>query len=83
MCVDDGLVLKMFGVCFWQVVDLDISNTFVYLDGNVAPITGYDIRVASIVNMKSFLNFKVWEMRVNLSTTQSWLLRTPLIFLCS
>ena len=28
ICVDDGLVPKMLGVCFWQVVDLDISNTF-------------------------------------------------------
>ena len=57
ICVDDGLVPKMLGVCFWQVVDLDISNTFVYMDGNVAPITGYDIYAATIgdcINLSTY-----------------------------
>ena len=30
-----------------------------------------------------FLNFKVWEMHVNLSTTHSWLLGIYLGFVCS
>ena len=37
ICVDDGFVPRVHDVCFWQVVDPDISNTFVYLEGNVAP----------------------------------------------
>ena len=58
ICVDDGLVPKMLGVCFWQVVDLDISNTFVYMDGNVAPITGYDIYAGTTDNC---INLSTYE----------------------
>ena len=70
ICVDDGLVPKMFGVCFWQVVDLDISNTFVYLDGNVAPITGYDIYAGTIdncINLSTYVEQMTSEKRSVLS----------------
>ena len=46
ICVDDGSMSEYLDTCFYQIVDLDIVNnndTFVYLEGNVAPITGYDI----------------------------------------
>ena len=46
ICMDDGSGSEVFDVCFYQIVDLDILNnndTFVYLEGNIAPITGYDI----------------------------------------
>ena len=51
ICVDDGLVSKVHDVCFWQVVDPDINNTFVYLDGNVAPITGYAGTIDNCINL--------------------------------
>ena len=38
------MVVQYLNICFYQIVDLDILNTndtFVYLEGNVAPITGY------------------------------------------
>ena len=44
-------------MCFWQVVDPDISNTFVYLDGNIAPITGYEIYSGTIsycINLSTY-----------------------------
>ena len=50
ICVDDGLVPRVHDVCFWQVVDPDINNTFVYLEGNIAPITGYEIYAGTIDN---------------------------------
>ena len=43
--------------CFWQVVDPDINNTFVYMDGNVAPITGYEIYAGTIgdcINLSTY-----------------------------
>ena len=56
ICVDGGSVPESIEMCFWQVVDPDINNTFVYLDGNVAPITGYEIYAGT-----------VWDC-INLST---------------
>ena len=53
ICVDGGSVPEAFGVCFWQVVDLDINNTFVYLDGNVAPITGYAGTITGCINLST------------------------------
>ena len=50
ICVDDGLVPRVHDVCFWQVVDPYINNTFVYLEGNIAPITGYEIYAGTIDN---------------------------------
>ena len=58
ICVNDGLVPDMFGVCFWQVVDLDISNTFVCMDENVAPITGYEIYAGTVDNC---INLSTYE----------------------
>ena len=46
MCMDGGSGSQTIDVCFYQIVDLDILNsidTFVYLEGNVASITGYEI----------------------------------------
>ena len=57
ICVDDGLVPEVLDVCFWQVVDPDINNTFVYLEGNVAPITGYEIYGGTIgdgINLSTY-----------------------------
>ena len=61
ICVDGGSVLEMLGVCFWQTVDLDISNTFVYLKGNVAPITGYEIYAGTV---EDCINLDTYEERV-------------------
>ena len=44
--MDGGLFPDPTDLCFYQIVDLDILNnndTFVYTEGNIAPITGYDI----------------------------------------
>lgn len=44
--MDGGLVRDIPDLCFWQIMDLDSlnnSDTFVYLEGNVAPVTGYAI----------------------------------------
>ena len=46
ICVDSGSVSEVAVVCFYQIVDLDVLNkndTFVYLEGNMASITGYAI----------------------------------------
>ena len=70
ICVDGGLVPEMFGVCFWQVVDPDIDNTFVYMDGNVAPITGYGIYAGVItdcINLSSYEEQMTSEKRSVLS----------------
>ena len=48
ICVDSGLVPESLEMCFWQVVDPDINDTFVYLSGNVAPITGYEIYAGTV-----------------------------------
>ena len=58
ICVDDGLVPRVHDVCFWQVVDPDINNTFVYLEGNIAPITGYEIYAGTIDNC---INLSTYE----------------------
>ena len=42
--MDGGSFPEMLDACFYQIMDLEILNnydTFVYLDGNVAPVTGY------------------------------------------
>ena len=70
ICVDGGSVPEMFGVCFWQVVDLDINNTFVYMDGNVAPITGYEIYSGTIddcINLSTYEEQIISEKRSVLS----------------
>ena len=46
ICVDGGSVPEARDVCFYQIMDPDILNnndTFVYLKGNRASVTGYDI----------------------------------------
>ena len=58
ICVDGGLVPEVLDVCFWQVVDLDISNTFVYLEGNVAPITGYEIYAGTIGDCINLITYE-------------------------
>ena len=58
ICVDDGFVPDMLGVCFWQVVDPDINNTFVCLDGNIAPIKGYEIYAGTITDC---INLSTYE----------------------
>ena len=58
ICVDGGSVPEALHVCFWQVVDPDINNTFVYLDGNLAPITGYEIYSGTFYNC---INLSTYE----------------------
>ena len=61
ICVDGGLVPEIFDVCFYQIVDLDIlSNydTFVYLEGNIAPETGYEIYAGTVLNCLTLINSK-------------------------
>ena len=46
ICVNGGSGSEVFDVCFWQIMDDDILNntdTFVYLEGNIASITRYDV----------------------------------------
>ena len=64
-CVNGGSSSQsgVFDVCFWQIVDADILNnndTFVYLEGNVASITGYDIYAdaGTVGNCFTLLNFQ-------------------------
>ena len=60
ICVDGGSGSDVIDVCFWQIVDPDILNsndTFVYLEGNAASITGYDIYAATVKNCFTLLNF--------------------------
>ena len=48
ICVDGGSAPEVREVCVWKIVDLDVlynNDTFVYLEGNTAPITGYAIYV--------------------------------------
>ena len=58
ICVDGGSVPESIEMCFWQVVDPDISDTFVYLHGNVAPITGYEIYAATVENCINLSTYK-------------------------
>ena len=61
ICVDGGSVPESIEMCFWQVVDPDINNTFVYLHGNVAPITGYEIYTGTI---DSCINLSTYEEQI-------------------
>ena len=58
ICVDGGSVPESIEMCFWQVVDSDINDTFVYLHGNVAPITGYEIYTGTLWNC---INLSTYE----------------------
>ena len=62
ICVDGGSVPEVLGICFWQVVDPDIDDTFVYLHGNAAPITGYEIYTGTI---DSCINLSTYEEQIN------------------
>ena len=59
ICVDNGSVSEVLDSCFYQIVDLDILNnndTFVYLEGNIAPITGYDIYAGNETDCMTTVN---------------------------
>ena len=50
--MDGGSVSEMIDVCFYQIVDLDLLNnndTFVYMEGNIAPTTGYAIYAGGVM----------------------------------
>ena len=50
--MDGGSVSEMIDVCFYQIADLDIlisNDTFVYMEGNVAPTMGYAIYAGDVV----------------------------------
>ena len=61
ICVNDGSVPELVvDVCFYQIVDAEILNnndTFVYMEGNVAPITGYDIYAGTVGKCFTLFNF--------------------------
>ena len=67
ICVDGGSVHNTPEMCFWQVVDPDINNTFVYLSGNVAPITGYEIYAGTIYNCINLSTYEEQKKRLVLS----------------
>ena len=55
------LVPEMIDVCFYQTVDLDIlnnSDTFVYLAGNIASETGYEIYAGTVWKCLTLINSK-------------------------
>ena len=57
ICVDGGSVSEILDVCFYQIVDPDILNnndTFIYLDGNAAPVTGYEIYAGRVLSCITF-----------------------------
>ena len=58
ICVDRGSVPESIEMCFWQVVDPDTNDTFVYLHGNAAPITGYEIYAGTVDNC---INLSTYE----------------------
>ena len=61
ICVDGGSVPETYDVCFWQIVDPDILNnndTFVYLEGNVASITGYEIYAGTVMDCITLIDYK-------------------------
>ena len=46
ICVDNGVMKEYISACFYQIMDHNIlsqSNTFVYMEGNTAGMTGYSI----------------------------------------
>ena len=46
ICVDNGILKRYTSACFYQIMDLELlyhNNTFVYMEGNRATITGYSI----------------------------------------
>ena len=58
--MDGGSFPEMIDACFYQIVDIEILNnndTFVYLEGNVAPMTGYEIYAGTAKNCYSLINF--------------------------
>ena len=62
ICVDGGSVPETLDMCFWQVVDPDTNDTFVYLEGNVAPITGYEIYTGTVWNC---INLSTYKERIS------------------
>ena len=51
ICVDGDSAPEVQELCFWQIADLDVlynNDTFVYLEGNTAPITGYAIYAGTV-----------------------------------
>ena len=70
ICVDGGLGSGVFDVCFYQIVDFDIlknNDTFVYLEGNVAPITGYQVYAGSVKDCVHLIASKEQLTSQNLS----------------
>ena len=60
ICVDGGKVPDLVDKCFWQLLNPDIlskNDTFVYFEGNIAPITGHAIYAGSAVNCNSEISF--------------------------
>ena len=58
ICVDGGLIPDLTDLCFYQIVDSGILNnndTFVYMKGNVAPITGYEIYAGTVKDCASLI----------------------------
>ena len=59
--MDGGSIPGLADLCFYQIVDSDIlskNDTFVFLKGNMAPITGYEIYAASVEHCISLIPSK-------------------------
>ena len=70
ICVDGGSVPETFDVCFWQIADLDIlynNDTFVYLEGNIAPITGYAIYAGCVADCYTIIG----NSRIRITSNRS------------
>ena len=56
--MDGGLIPDLTDLCFYQIVDPGILNnndTFVYMERNIAPITGYDIYAGTVKDCASLI----------------------------
>ena len=68
ICVDGGSISEVLDTCFYQIADLDILNnndTFVYMEGNIAPITGYDIYAGHTRKCITTVNYRGRSTSIN------------------
>ena len=71
ICVDGGSFPEMLDACFYQIMDLEILNnydTFVYMDGNVAPVTDYEIYAETVWNCITLINPEEQIYQENITT---------------
>ena len=74
--MDGGSVPEAYNKCFYQIVDFNIlknNDTFVYLEGNIATITGYAIYAADVKNCIMLITSyqQLWEHNENFTIAYS------------